>query len=309
MPVSLAMSRAALIGAVTLGLMVSPAMLGGWRAAGQDATGQDATGQDAGAPAQRLQVLYNGRFLGLRIMKAAVVADMTPSGYEARATFRTAGLAGLFNDTQINATGAGGVAGGLFHPREYQHKNDASKKDRLVRIETDGDTVTPVVTPPFGSMGEPPATAEVRAGAIDWLVMFINTAVNHGEEPCNRTVEIFDAKQRIDVRFELVEERILNTRAYDGPGYVCHVYYTPVAGFDPEDLADPDVYKKPFRVWLTKRDDGLTIPVRIRARISGVRVTVEAKSFRVDGERVRLDPSLDPSLDPNLAASMITNAG
>lgn len=261
--------------------------------------------QDAGAGAdevvppapptqyQRVEVLYNGRFIGLRVMKASVAADLTDRGYDAVAVFRTAGLAGMFNDTEITATGNGVVADALYQPREYEHKNEASKKDRLVRIETDGDSVTPVITPPFGSMGEPPATADIRAGAMDWLAMFLNTSVNYPGEACNRTVKIFDGKQRINLRMELVEERTLRTRAYRGPGYVCHAYYTPIAGFDPEDLADPEVYERPFTVWLTKRDDGLTIPVRIRARISGMNVAVEAKSFTISGERVDLTAAQD----------------
>ncbi len=250
-----------------------------------------ATAQDESE--QTIRVLYNGYFIGLRVMKASVDADISETGYESEAVFRTAGVAGWFKDTEITATGVGVLTDNLLRPREYVHKNAASKKNRVVRIVSDETSVTPIIEPPFGSMGEPPATPEQRTGSFDWLVMFLNTSLSHSEEPCNRTVPVFDGKQRMDIRFELVKERDIRTRAYRGPGLICHVYYTPVAGFDQEDLGDPEDYARPLKIQLARSDNGTTIPVRIDARMSGVGIRVEAKSIEVSGENIILAQAKD----------------
>ncbi len=238
---------------------------------------------------RELTVLYNGYFFGLRVMKASVTAEVVDGIYLAESNFRAAGVLGFFSDAEILATSIGVVdAQGMLRPREYTHTNAASEKGRIVRVVSDETSTTPFIDPPFGSMGEPPATAEQRAGAMDWLTMYLNSALSYGGEPCNHTIPVFDGKQRIDIRMELVGETTIDVRGYEGPVYECHAYYAPIAGFDPEDLAEPETYERPFTIFLTKRDDNVTVPVRIQVRMNGLSVRVDAKYVGVSDGTTQL---------------------
>ena len=89
-------------------------------------------------------------------------------------------------------------------------------------------------------------------------------------EPCDRVVPVFDGKQRYDLRFERVADKEVDVRGYEGPAVKCNVYYTPVSGFDPEDLASPETYERPLQMWLADVGGGLYLPVHIRGNVSGM---------------------------------------
>lgn len=239
---------------------------------------------EAASPRRDVSIIYNGYLLGLRVMKATVTATVEDGGYQSDAVFRSAGIAGLFKDARIEA-GVGGVLDEeRLAPRRYEHRNLASSKNRVIAIDFVPDDVVSTVTPPFGSMGQPPATREERLGSFDPITAFLAIALEGGDSPCDRTVPVFDGKQRFNLRFAPAEYEEINSRAYDGPAWHCYMYYQPVAGFDPEDLADPEDYARPMHMWLADLGDGQWAPVRIRARVSGVGVRVEASRARVVSE-------------------------
>ncbi len=253
----------------------------------------------AAAPALRheLSVLYNGYFLGLRVMKADVSADVSRGGYESRAVFRTAGLAGMFKEAEITAAVNGAYNGSGVEPIHFEHTNSASSKNRRIRIDWTGDDVVPTVTPPFGSMGEPPATREERLGSRDIASTILSMTLDGGDAPCERTLPVFDGKQRYDLRMVPVAYEEVDTRGYEGMSWRCNIYYTPISGFDPEDLADPEDYERPMRIWLADLGGGRWVPVLVRGRVSGISVSVEAKSVTME---TAVEPTRAESDDPSL---------
>lgn len=233
---------------------------------------------ETAAPGETMRVLYNGYFGPFRVMKVSFDAALTDGAYQADAVFRTAGLAGFFQEARIHASANGAVEDADIQPLAYQHRNLASKKNRQIRIDFSPDDVAPTITPPFGSMGQPPATREERMQAVDPVSSFLHL-MRPGEEPCGRTVAVFDGKQRYNLRVEDDGADTLDVRAWDGPVRRCRIFYEPISGFDPEDLADPEVYDRPIVIWFADLGDGVHAPVRIRARAQGLSVTVEAKSI------------------------------
>jgi len=231
----------------------------------------------AGQTREHIHVTYNGYFLGFRVMKTTLEMEITGDTYETSANFRTAGLAGLFKESRIQAVANGNVNGSGLEPEHYEHRNLASSKNRVIQIDFTPDDTISTVIPAFGSMGVPPATREERLPAFDPISTFLTISVEGGDIPCVRTVPVFDGKQRYDLRFEPVEYEPIRVRGYRGNAWRCDVFYTPVSGFDPEDLADPEDYARPMEMWLADMGDNRWVPVRIRARVSGVRVSIEAK--------------------------------
>lgn len=234
------------------------------------------------------RVLYNGYFMGLRVTKASVDSAVTPSDFSAKAVFRTAGLAGFFQDTEITATSTGTVSAGELGVGRYTHFNAASKKNRTVTVFADENGVGSDVQPPFGSMGQPPANAEQRNRALDPVAAFLSMSLQGGAEPCDRTIPVFNGKEAFDLRLVPDKIEMVDLRGYEGIAYKCKLYYTPVAGYDPEDMADPDDYAKPLSVWLAQLPNGATIPVKIRMRVGGVGVRIAVKSIETQGDNVLL---------------------
>lgn len=235
---------------------------------------------DEAAPSdlkERIEVTFNGYFLGLRVMKTHVEVDAHDGDYDSRAEFRTAGLAGWLKDSRIFAAVFGGLDGDAMRPTHYEHRNLRSKKNRVIRIDFSDDEVVETITPTFGSLGNPPVTAEQRLESFDPITAFLSITFEGGEDPCVRTIPVFDGKQRFDLTFEPVEYENIRVRGYDGPTWRCHVYLTPLAGYDPEDLGSPEDYARPLDMWLADLGDERWVPVRIRATVSGVRVSVEAR--------------------------------
>lgn len=244
-----------------------------------------------------VRVLYNGYFLGQRVMKADVTSTVADGVYAAQAVFRTAGLVRMFKEARITATVNGVYDGEGVQPIHFEHTNSASSKNRRIQIDWTEDDVIPTVTPPFGSMGEPPATREERLGSRDVASMILSMTLDGGDAPCARTLPVFDGKQRYDIRLEPVAYEGIDLRGYEGMGWRCHLYYTPVSGFDPEDLADPEDYARPMDIWLADLGEGRWPPVRLRGRVSGIGVTVEAKSVSVEtvAEPIRAESDEAPA--------------
>jgi hypothetical protein len=227
---------------------------------------------------QSIDVTYNGYFLGLRVMKVVIDIDKADGTYEADAGLRTAGLAGFFKEVEINATAQGQNTDAGVSPIGYEHRNAKSKKNRVIRINFDDQGIaSPYIHPPFGSLGDPAPTTKDLTGAFDPLSTLV--ALSTRSAGCGRTVPVFDGKQRYDLRFTEGEATLVSTRGYRGAAIKCEVYYTPVSGFDPEDLADAGVYKKPFVIWLPDDPSVPPVPVRIKGDVSGFSVAIEARDI------------------------------
>ncbi len=260
------------LGAVITCLVVSTAAAPGAQA--------DFTALSADPEAQTLRVLYNGYFGAFRIMKVSLDTAEKDDVYGSSAVFRSAGIAGFFKDTEIHASAAGEKTAGGLKPALYTHHNLKSKKDRRIRIDFNAGLPVSTVTPPFGSMGQPPASDAQRLGAFDPISGFLSMMMRPTQAPCSGVVPMFDGKQRYDLRFEAMGEEDIDVRGYEGAALRCHAFYEPIAGFDPEDLAEPEVYAKPIEMWFANVGEGLHVPVRFVARMQGVRVRVEAKTIQ-----------------------------
>lgn len=229
---------------------------------------------------EAIHISYNGSLAFFRVVKITVDAVINEEAFDAKAGFRTTGLAGLLKDSEIEATSNGWVVAGDLIPGDYEHRNKKSRKNRVIQVVYRGPTVTPNVVPDFGSHGDPPPTPEQLSTAYDPLTTFASLALDRSGAPCDRSIDVFDGKQLFNLRFEPVKAENMNTRGYEGPTLKCHAYYTPVAGFDEEDLAAPEVYERPIQLWFAEVRPGVNVPVLIKTTVSGIGVNVELRNVR-----------------------------
>lgn len=250
------------------------------------ASADDADTAVSAAATQGVTVQYAGSVMVFQVANIVVSGQFAEDTYQASARFTAAGLAALFTDADIEAGVSGYRDGGALRPWRYSHLNHASSKNRIVAIDFPEGIATPDINPPFGSMGEPPATADERAGAADPLSTLLSMglgAVAHGESQCSGRLPVFDGRARYNLRFEDGGTDRIRTRAWSGDALVCHAYYEPVSGYEADEFPSADEISRPITFWLAPVHDGeIHIPVRIRTNAGFGGVTVVARSIQED---------------------------
>lgn len=244
---------------------------------------------DDAAPAvaaQGVTVQYAGSVMIFQVADIVVSGVFEEDTYRASARFTAAGLAALFTDADIEAGVSGYRVGGQLQPWRYSHLNHASSKGRVVGIDFPEGVATPNIEPPFGNMGEPPASEDQRRGAADPLSTLLSVglgAVAAGDTPCEGSLPVFDGRARYNLRFEYGGRDRIRTRAWSGRADVCHAYYEPIAGYEEDEFPSDDVTRHPITMWFAQVGDGdIRVPVRIRTNAGFGGVTVSARSIEVN---------------------------
>lgn len=245
----------------------------------------DDTADTAGAAAPiGVTAQYSGSVMVFQVANIVVSGQFGPENYSASARFTTAGLAALFSDADIEAGVSGYRDDDRLRPWRYSHFNHASSKNRTVGIDFPDGVATPDVEPPFGNMGEPPASEDERRGAADPLSTLLAMglgAASNGDSLCEGRLPVFDGRARYNLRFEDGGTDRVRTRAWRGEAQVCHAYYEPISGYEADEFPTEDDVEHPITFWLAPLHDGqIYIPVRIRTNAGFGGVTVTARAIQ-----------------------------
>ncbi|WP_421787890.1 DUF3108 domain-containing protein [Hyphobacterium sp.] len=236
-------------------------------------------------PPLSINVSYSGSVIIFRVANITLSGQIADDTYGATARFTTAGLAALFSDADIEA-GITGYADGALRPWRYAHFNHSSGSGRTVGINFPEGVATADVVPPFGSMGEPPASEAERDGAVDPISALLRLGLRQSSdvgELCSGRIPVFDGKARYDLRLQVAGANDIRTRAWRGEATRCHAFYEPIAGYDPEDLPTESDIAEPVVLWLAPFADGtIHLPVRIRTNSGFGAITIEARSIAVE---------------------------
>jgi|GEM_PF-723914 len=271
--------RAGAFGAGLAGLAAVPG------ASAQPASAMAETDPQPIQAPDELFVEYTGAVYFLSVANISLSARFSEADYSAAATFESAGLLRWFDDTNIEATAIGYRSQGALIPYRYEHINYASDKGRLVGIDYPGNVAMPDVNPPFGSMGQPPATDAERAGALDPITVMLGLSLaipGDRDTPCTGTQPVFDGKSRYNLRFENAGLDQVRTRAWRGEAVRCRAYVEPVSGYDPGDRPTEEEIARPAHIWLAPIN-GAYIPVRFRAATQIGDINVTATRITVTG--------------------------
>ena len=272
------MKKTWIYGAMAAGLLACTATV-----AADDAADAGAEVESAAA-IQGVTVQYAGSVMVFQVANIVVSGQFAEDTYQASARFTAAGLAALFTDADIEAGVSGYRDDNQLRPWRYSHLNHASSKNRIVGIDFPDGVAMPDINPPFGSMGEPPATDEERAGAADPLSALLAMglgAVARGESHCSGRLPVFDGRARYNLRFEDGGTDRVRTRAWSGEALVCHAYYEPVSGYEADEYPSDEDISRPITFWLAPVHDGdVHIPVRIRTNAGFGGATIVVRSIQ-----------------------------
>jgi hypothetical protein len=227
---------------------------------------------------------YTGSILIFKVGEITLSAQFADDRYIADTHLRAAGLAALFTDFDIRAQVSGQMDSAGPRPSTYSHVERTGSKVRAVAMSFDGDIAAASASPPFGSLGDPAASAEQRTGTIDPMsaVFFLSTIHATDLSVCSGRIPVFDGKARYDLRLENNGLEQVRTAAWRGDAVVCQVWYEPIAGYDPEDYPSDEELTHPLTIWLAPFNAGrLHVPVRIHTRAGYGGVTIEARRIDV----------------------------
>jgi hypothetical protein len=234
-----------------------------------------------------VSIRYSGSVSIFKVADITVAGEFHEETYSAAARFTTAGLAALFSDADIEAGVSGYREGPGLQPYRYSHLNHASSKNRIVGINFPEGVAEADINPPFGSMGEPPATEEERDGAIDPLSALLSVSLGSvatADSLCQGRLPIFDGKARYNLRFEEGPVRNVRTRAWRGDAQVCYAYYEPISGYDADEYPSDSDIADPITLWMAPVDEAeeVYVPVKIRANTGFGGIMVNARSIETE---------------------------
>jgi hypothetical protein len=204
-----------------------------------------------------LEARYLVSFTGLQIGQAALVVQINDDSYSAAGSGMVTGVLKLVTGGKGTATARGQFVNGRIAPVSYSVNTETDKKSEELRLAgASGVIWAEKVEPQPEHPDRIPVTDEHRAGAVDPMSALLMPVAGSGDltgaDACNRTLPIYDGRQRYDLEFSYVRtEAAKDVRGYSGPLAVCQVRYRPVAGHRPnrkqvKELAD----NKDIFVWL-----------------------------------------------------------
>ena len=229
------------------------------------------------APAGATQFAFSmkGYVFGFRVVRASYVGYTGDTDYVAYADVRTSGLGALLKKMEIWSVSRGRVLpGGELRPTFHVQQN-TDKKNRRVEMNYGASAVDVDIRPPLGSQGVPPATPDERFNALDTVTALLHMT-RRGEEVCSGSVPVFDSKQRYNLRLAPVGEARVKYLGDKQAATHCHVYYEPIAGYDPEDLPSAEEESTPVDVYFRYYPEvDMHVPVRFAYKVSGFTAVIK----------------------------------
>ncbi len=223
-------------------------------------------GSPAG-PGTTLSIKYDFFVGGLKLGNIDLSAAWTDQSYTVRSDIRTDGLAETLFQGRYKINSHGEMDGKRVAPRQFVIDTKTVEDEQFVDLKFDGRMPTELEAIPAYSFPYPVPDA-LKQETVDPLSAFMYLIMGSSiapEAPCGQALPIFDGKRRYDFKVKHVKNisiRSGKTHGYRGPGYLCTLQYTRLAGFKPRKKG-----ATPFPVvkaQLARIEDGkYLVPVRL----------------------------------------------
>jgi hypothetical protein len=230
--------------------------------------------QEATAGSQ-IKATYRVDLSALNLGEFNLTASLKGSAYEVRAKGRFSLLAGMLYRASGNTMSKGRLSKAGPQPAKFtvRFENGSKKEERAMTFA--GGAVREVTLIPRRMRiprRQVPVTQEQLRNVLDPLTAAFLYARSDGPpgdlRVCDRTVPVFDGKQRFDIVLKPKRAESLGQGApanLSGPLAVCQVKYVPVAGYRPDHPGIKFVTKnEDIEVWLMPvPQTALYIPYRV----------------------------------------------
>jgi hypothetical protein len=184
-----------------------------------------------------LEARYAVSFTGVTIGQGALIVEITDEGYSAAGSAAVTGLLKAVTPGKGTAAARGNFLGGKLTPVSYSVSSESNDRAEEVRLSGAAGVIRDLVVLPVRAEPEDrvPITDEHRVGVVDPMSAMLMPVAGNGEltgpDACNRTIPIYDGRQRYDLLLSYVRtETVKDVKGYAGPSAMCRVEYRPIAG-------------------------------------------------------------------------------
>jgi len=182
---------------------------------------------------QSVTARYDISFAGLQIGQFRFASKIDGSRYTLESGSKVKVLFGAFRWWSKSTT-TGGVRQTAV-PTTFTFDYKIKKKRKRTRVEFAKGRVVKLNNQPPMRYGPKhvPLRQEHLAGVVDPITAIMQMSQIIGSDPCRKTIEVFDGRQRLRLKLSPKgRRRIQDKQATNQPnfGFVCRVQFTPVAG-------------------------------------------------------------------------------
>jgi Protein of unknown function (DUF3108) len=191
----------------------------------------------------KLQADYTATLLGLPIGRIDWTIDLRDDRYSAAATGSTIGLFQIFAHGQGAAEAHGSVAGKEPMASNFQVSFTSGSVADEIRIAFSGGKAKEYLSRPRPPIpGLIPLTDAFRTGVVDPMTALLVHVPGNGDTAvpaaCESKIPVFDGHMRYDLQLSFKRvQQVKAASGYQGPAVVCAIYFTPLAGYDPNRTA------------------------------------------------------------------------
>lgn len=206
---------------------------------------------------------------GLLFIQGNFEALVEDDSYRLAATMGTAGTTRAFYPADYKLASEGRLAEARVKPRRYVSDSNSKHSTRKVTISYSRDGMPRLTAePPYDPGDLEEVMPTLQQGTQDPVSAFL-MPVAGTQNPCKRTIPVFDGKRRYDLKLSYEGTKEMTPRGFAKPvtAMVCTVRYVAVAPVERRKFTDMLRRNDDMTVWLAPFDDGrVYMPVRFQLR-------------------------------------------
>ncbi|MEQ8283658.1 MAG: DUF3108 domain-containing protein [Parvibaculum sp.] len=216
-----------------------------------------------------LQADYTVYIGGFKAAEGMISATLREEGYALKSFLGIAGIPKNFFDARWTMESEGHFSDARPQPERFAFHSDEKGKIKLREMVYDASG-RPDTTfePPLEPHDEIRVLPHEQQDTLD-PVSALLVPVAAGDNPCNRTIRVFDGKRRYDLQLDFDKEGALATRdnGYSGKAIRCSVRMIPRSAMRHTSFTRMLQQRDNAHIWLAAVNDGsIYIPVRIQVR-------------------------------------------
>ena len=235
-----------------------------------------------------LYMKYKLYAVGLPIGSGVLSLDINENSYSIKADGGTAAFGKLVSDGRGSVNVRGGVKSGELKPETFALTVKSEDENGTISMQGRGNKFEKIaVNPPQDRMNERIKVNDQHLkNVLDPLTAAVFPAPNGlAAESCNRTLELFDGKERYNVHLSYKAKRKARTSdgRFKGDVLVCRARYEPIAGHRPKRKTIQQLANnKSMEIWLAPVG-GKPYLVPLRASINAPfgPLVVEAEKYKL----------------------------
>jgi hypothetical protein len=248
-----------------------------------------------------LEAQYSIALTGIPIGRSALVLELTNNNYTTAGSATVTGILKLVSPGKGSAASRGSITNGKILPISYSLTSESGERWEDIRMAIAAGVVRDftIMPPPSYADDRVPITDEHRKGVVDPMSAMIMPVPGSGDvlsaETCNRTLSIFDGRQRYDLVMSYERSDIAkDVKGYSGPLVVCRIAYRPLAGHRPNRAqVKYMVENQNIFIWLAPVA-GTRVLVPVRVTVATMLGTLVVQATHFSSER-RARPAVSPA--------------